>query len=133
MCARACCINLVWLKDDTTWPFELNRSQHNYFSFVLELTSKVHQGLYGEFKYPVCSLWGHKQDQYALNHVFRGQHRGRFIFLKMCQNSKSQIMKKLKNTNCDKPKTSNCDKTKKLYCDQSQIAQKLKNLNCDKT
>jgi hypothetical protein len=54
MCARACLINLVWQ----------NRPQHNYFSFALELTSRVHQGLYGEFKYPVCSLWRQKQDQY---------------------------------------------------------------------
>ena len=136
-------INSVWLKDNTTCPFKQNRPQHNYFSFVLELTSKVHQGFYGEFKYPVFSLWGHKQDQYYQTHVFRGQHRGRFLFLKMCQNSKSQIVTKLKNTNCDTPKTSNRDKTKKknVMWPISNSTKKSKNLtltkskisNCDKT
>ena len=70
--------------------------------------------------------------QYALTHFFRGQHRGQFPLLKMYQNSKSQIVTKLKNTNGDKPKTSTRDKTKKMYCDQSQIAQNLENSNCDK-
>ena len=106
-------LGVQWLKDNTTCPIELNRPKHNFFSFVLKLTSRVHQVLYEEFNHPVFSLWQLTQDQYPLTHVFQSQHRGRFLILIMWQNSKSQIVTKLKNTNCDKPNTSNRDKTKK--------------------
>ena len=57
---------------------------------------------------------------------------------KLWQNSKTQIVKKknLKTQIVTKIKNSNCDKTQKLKLWQNsktQIATKLENLNCDKT
>ena len=54
----------------------------------------------------------------------------------MWQNSKTQIVTKLKKENCDKTQNLNCDKTQKLKLRQNlktQIVTKLKYLNCDKT
>ena len=67
---------------------------------------------------------------------------GLFLLRKMCKNSKSQIVIKLKNTNCDKAITSNRDKTKKnvlgLISNSTkktkvQTVTKSKISNCDKT
>ena len=77
-----------------------------------------------------CSQWRHKQDQYALDHVFRGQYRGAISYSK-CENP-TKVKKTKKNKNCDQNKTSYRYKTKHLYCDQSQMAQKLKTPNFDK-
>ena len=52
----------------------------------------------------------------------------------MWQNLKTQILTKLKKSNCDKTQKTNCDKIQKLKLWQNlknQIVTVLKNSNCD--
>ena len=54
----------------------------------------------------------------------------------MWQNSKTQIVTKLKKENCDRNQNANGDKTQKLRLQENlktQIVTKLKNPNCNKT
>ena len=46
----------------------------------------------------------------------------------MLQNSKTQIVTKLTNLNCDKTKNSNGDKTQKLKLSQNSNCEKLKQI-----
>ena len=66
------------------WDFRVsgqNMPKHTHFTLISELTSRVHQGGYGESKSRVCSLWqqkwGHKDWYCLLSHI-RGQWWGIF-------------------------------------------------------
>ena len=53
--------------------------------------------------------------------------------LKLGCNSKTQIVMKPKNSNCNETQTQIVMKLKNSNCDENQIVMKLRNLNCDKS